>query len=188
MEKALARVGGEVCVVCEPHAIRGADAVVLPGVGAFGDCVRGLARLGLVGALREFIARGRPFLGICVGLQMLLEESEESPGVAGLGIFRGAVRRFRDGGLKVPHMGWNRLMIRRSDCPLLRGLADGAYVYFVHSYFAEPSDGDAVAATSNYGGEFAAVLWQDNVFGVQFHPEKSQGVGLAMLRNFVEML
>lgn len=185
VEKALAKVGGEVRIVSHPDEVGAASAVVLPGVGAFGDCVQNLARLGLLVPIRDFIATGRPFLGICVGLQMLLEASEESPGVAGLGVFRGRVRRFEGAGLKVPHMGWNRLRFRQPDCPLLRGVADGSYVYFVHSYYAQPLDEAVVAATSEYGVEFAAMLWQRNIFATQFHPEKSQAVGLVMLKNFV---
>jgi glutamine amidotransferase len=187
VEKALARVGGDVRIVSAPADVLAADAVVLPGVGAFGDCVGNLAKLGLVDALREFIASQRPFLGICVGLQMLFETGTESPGVPGLGILPGTVPRFPDGKLKVPHMGWNQLRIKQSDCPLLRGVPDGSHVYFVHSYYGQPRDNSVVAATTEYGIEFAAALWRDNIFATQFHPEKSQAVGLKMLENFVEL-
>jgi len=186
-EKALARVGGDVRIVSDRASVLAADAVVLPGVGAFGDCVRGLSELGLAAAIREFIGTGKPFLGICVGLQMLFQGSAESPGVAGLGILPGTVPRFPHNGLKVPHMGWNRLQFRRGDCPLLAGVADGSHVYFVHSYYGQPANPDVVAAATSYGREFASVLWRDNVFATQFHPEKSQAVGLQMLANFARL-
>jgi imidazole glycerol-phosphate synthase subunit HisH len=182
-EKALTRVGGRVQIVSRREDVLTADAVVLPGVGAFGDCVSNLAKLDLVEAIREFIATGKPFLGICVGLQMLFEGGEESPGVAGLQVLPGTVPRFPAGKLKVPHMGWNRLKIRRPECPLLQGVPDGSYV--VHSYYGQPRQQSVVAATTEYGVEFASVLWRDNVFATQFHPEKSQAVGLRMLEKFV---
>jgi imidazole glycerol-phosphate synthase subunit HisH len=187
-EKALTRVGAAVRIVNRRDDVLAADAVVLPGVGAFGDCVKNLGACGLVDTLQEFIAGGRPFLGICVGLQMLFESGEESPGVGGLRILPGTVPRFPAGDLKVPHMGWNRLQIRQPLCPLLTGVADGSYVYFVHSYYGQPRDSSVVAATTRYGTEFGSVLWRDNVFATQFHPEKSQTVGLKMLENFVRMV
>ena len=186
-EKALARVGANVQIVNRPSDVLTADAVVLPGVGAFGDCVKNLTQLGLDSAIRQFIQTGKPFLGICVGLQMLFESGTESPGVAGLGILLGAVPRFTGGDLKVPHMGWNRLNIRESACPLLTGITDGSYVYFVHSYYSAPRQESVVAATTDYGVEFASVIWAGNVFATQFHPEKSQAVGLKMLENFVKL-
>ena len=186
-EKALARVGAAVRIVDQPADILAADAVVLPGVGAFGDCVKNLTQLGLDVAIRQFIRTGKPFLGICVGLQMLFESGAESPGVAGLGILPGSVPRFVGGGLKVPHMGWNRLRFRQPACPLFAGIADGSFVYFVHSYYGAPRQDSVVAATTEYGIEFASVIWSGNVFATQFHPEKSQAVGLQMLENFVRM-
>lgn len=180
-------VGGRVQIVNRRDDVLAADAVVLPGVGAFGDCVANLAKRDLVEAVRKFIALGRPFLGICVGLQMLFEHSAESTGVAGLGVLQGTVPRFPTGLLKVPHMGWNRLNIRQPKCPLLAGVADGSYVYFVHSYYGRPEQASVVAATTEYGVEFASVLWWENVFATQFHPEKSQTVGLQMLENFVRL-
>lgn len=185
--KALARVGGDVRLVTRPADVAGAAAVVLPGVGAFGDCVRNLRAAGLDAALRDFIASGKPFLGICVGLQMLFEGGAENPGVAGLGVLPGTVPRFAANGLKVPHMGWNRLSIRQPKCPLLAGIADGSRVYFVHSFYPQPRQTDVVAATTDYGVEFCAVVWAGNVFATQFHPEKSQAVGLKMLENFVRL-
>lgn len=187
VEKALARVGGNVRIVSTPDAVLAADAVVLPGVGAFGDCVTNLAKLNLINALRDFICTKRPFLGICVGLQMLFESGDESRGVSGLCVLPGGVPRFAEGKLKVPHMGWNQLRIKRTDCPLLHGVPDGSYVYFVHSYYGQPRDNSVVVATTEYGVEFASALWSDNIFATQFHPEKSQAIGLKMLENFVKL-
>lgn len=186
-EKALAHVGADVRIVNAPAAVRAADAVVLPGVGAFGDCVHNLTQLGLDLAIKDFIVTGKPFLGICVGLQMLFEDGAENPEVKGLGILPGHVPQFPVNGLKVPHMGWNRLRFRQPSCPLFAGVADGSFVYFVHSYYGAPKDAGVVAATTEYGVEFASVLWRDNVYATQFHPEKSQAVGLKMLENFVKL-
>ena len=186
-EKALARVGADVHIVNKPSEVLAADAVVLPGVGAFGDCVKNLKQLGLDSAICQFIQTGKPFLGICVGLQMLFESGIESPGVSGLGVLQGTVPRFTGTGLKVPHMGWNRLRLRRSDCPLFTGIADGSFVYFVHSYYGAPRQDSVVAATTDYGVEFTSVIWSGNVFATQFHPEKSQAIGLKMLENFVKL-
>jgi glutamine amidotransferase len=188
VEKALARAGGAVRIVTGADEVTGAAALVLPGVGAFGDCMRNLRRQQLVDAIREFVASGRPFLGICLGFQGLFESSEESPGVAGLGVFAGTVPRFSLNGLKVPHMGWNQIRIRRSDCPLLRGVDDGSFVYFVHSYYCRLKDDALVCATTEYGVEFCSMLWAGNVYATQFHPEKSQAVGLKMLENFVGLV
>lgn len=187
VEKALARVGADVRIVSAPEDVRAAQALVVPGVGAFGDCMRNLVRLDLVEPIRGFIASGRPFLGICLGFQALFESSEEASGVKGLGVFEGTVPRFAANGIKVPHMGWNRLKIRVKDCPLLRGVDDGSYVYFVHSYYCAPASHKLVCGTTDYGVEFCSMLWAANVFATQFHPEKSQAVGLRMLQNFVEL-
>jgi glutamine amidotransferase len=187
VEKALARVGADVRIVSRREDMQAADALVVPGVGAFGDCVRNLEKDELTGAIREFIASRRPFLGICLGFQVLFEFSEEAPGVEGLSIFKGSVPKFTANGLKVPHMGWNQLRIRRRDCPLLQGVNDGSYVYFVHSYYCQPKDNSLVCGTTEYGIEFCSMLWDDNVFATQFHPEKSQAVGLKMLENFVKL-
>lgn len=187
-EKALTRVGATVRIVDRREDVSAADAVVLPGVGAFGDCVRNLSKDGLDVAIKEFIATGKPFLGICVGLQMLFESGAESSGVAGLGLLPGTVPRFAAKGLKVPHMGWNQLAIRQPQCPLLAGIADGSSVYFVHSYYGQPRAKSVVAATTQYGVEFGSVIWRDNIYATQFHPEKSQAVGLQMLQNFVKLI
>ena len=185
VEKALARVGADVRVVGDRQSVLAADALVLPGVGAFGDCMANLGKVGLVGAIRDFIATKRPFLGICLGFQALFESSEEAPGINGLALFPGTVPRFAANGLKVPHMGWNRLCIKQRDCPLLQGVADGSYVYFVHSYYCKPKSASVVCGTTEYGIEFCSMLWAENVYATQFHPEKSQSVGLKMLENFV---
>ena len=187
VEKALARSGADVRIVSDRADVLAADALVVPGVGAFGDCLTNLARLKLTNAIREFVASGRPFLGICLGFQGLFDSSEEAPGVKGLGIFRGTVPRFPVGTLKVPHMGWNQLRIKRPDCPLLRGVADGSFVYFVHSYYCKPADQAVGCGTTEYGIEFCSMLWSGNVFATQFHPEKSQAIGLKILENFVKL-
>ena len=185
VEKALARGGANVRIVSTRTDVLAADALVVPGVGAFGDCMKNLARLKLTDAICEFVATGRPFLGICLGFQGLFDSSEEAPGVKGLGVFRGSVPRFPAGTLKVPHMGWNQLRIKRPDCPLLQGVADSSFVYFVHSYYCRPTDPAVVCGTTEYGIEFCSMFWSGNVFATQFHPEKSQAVGLKMLENFV---
>lgn len=187
VEKALARVGADVRIVSDRNSVLVADALVLPGVGAFGDCMANLEKIGLVEAIREFIATKRPFLGICLGFQALFESSEEAPGVKGFALFPGTVPRFAVNGLKVPHMGWNQLRIRQRDCPLLKDVADGSYVYFVHSYYCQPKNKSVVCGTTDYGIEFCSMLWAGNVFATQFHPEKSQAVGLKMLENFVRL-
>ena len=180
--KAFRHVGAEAVLSGDPAVLREADTLVLPGDGAFGAAMDELRRRDLLPVLREAVERGRTLLGICVGMQLLFEHSEEHGSHRGLGLLPGRVRRFR-GDLPVPHMGWNRLR-RRQPHPLLDGLADGAYVYFVHSYFCEASS-DVVIASSDYGVDFAAIVGRGNVIGVQFHPEKSQAVGLRMIENFV---
>jgi glutamine amidotransferase len=187
VEKALVRVGADVRIVSDRKAVLAADALVLPGVGAFGDCMANLEKIGLVEAISEFIATKRPFLGICLGFQALFESSEEAPGVKGFALFPGTVPRFAVNGLKVPHMGWNELRIQQDGCPLLKDVADNSYVYFVHSYYCKPKDASVVCGTTNYGIDFCSMLWHENVFATQFHPEKSQAVGLKMLGNFVRL-
>ena len=180
--KAFRRTGAEVLLSGEPDALRRADALVLPGDGAFAATMAEVERRGLVPVLREAVEAGKPLLGICIGMQLLFEESEEHGRHAGLGFLPGRVRRF-EGDLPVPHMGWNRLRARRKH-PILDGIPDGAHVYFVHSYYCEASD-DVVIASSDYGRDFAAIVGKGNVLGVQFHPEKSQEVGLRMVASFV---
>ena len=188
--KALVNVGGDVRIVEHPAELADARAVVLPGVGAFDDCLLALQRQELLAGVRDFIGTGRPFLGICVGYQALFEKSAEFHSCApGLGIFSGKVVRFSGtGGVKIPQIGWNQLEIVRPDCPLYRGIASGSYVYFVHSYYPQPADDTIVATRTNYGETFASSVWRDNVFATQFHPEKSQQVGLRLLRNFVDLV
>ena len=185
---ALARSGAAPVVTRDPERIRGAAGVVLPGVGAFGACMTNLETLGLTGVVREVIERGTPFLGICLGMQVLFEESEEFGPVRGLGVLRGRCVRFpRRAGLPVPHMGWNRLHQRRP-VPHLAGVPEGAYAYFVHSYYVVPEDEAVVVTTTDYGGAFVSAVARDRLFACQFHPEKSQQVGLRLLRNFVAVV
>ena len=184
--KALEKVGAQVAVTRDHELVRQADKVVLPGVGAFGDCMKNLNERGLAPVIHEVIAAGKPFLGICVGLQMLFEGSEEDPGVAGLGIFKGLVRKIVAPGLKVPHMGWNSLALQAAS-PLFQGLPPAAYVYFVHSFHAVPTDESCITAVTDYGGQVTAAVGRGLVQAVQFHPEKSSAVGLKILANFKEM-
>jgi glutamine amidotransferase len=183
VERALEHVGGKVVVTRDPDVVRRANKVVVPGQGSFPVFMRELSNRGLSNVLREAIAAGTPYLGICLGLQVLFDHSEEG-NVAGLGVLRGNVVKFapEDQTLKVPHMGWNRV-VQHQPVP---GLADGAYVYFVHSYFAVPADRSVVALEATHGVTFCAAIQTRNLFACQFHPEKSQVVGLQMLRAFVE--
>ncbi|MBI2434222.1 MAG: imidazole glycerol phosphate synthase subunit HisH [Candidatus Hydrogenedentes bacterium] len=187
-QKGFEKVGHEAVVTDDPAVIAGADAVVLPGVGAFKDCYDGLVSRGLVEPVKAAAWSGRPFLGICVGLQLLFEYGEEGPGSEGLGIFKGKVVRFpsaAETGLKVPHMGWNQLYrVAGRDCPLLQNGGAAPYTYFVHSYFAQPEEPEIILAESDYGVRFPAIIGRDNVFAAQFHPEKSQAAGLGILRAF----
>ncbi len=182
VSKAFRHLGVETVLSGDPGLLREADALVLPGDGAFGATVEEIRRRGLVPVIEEAAAAGKPVFGICIGMQVLFEESEEHGRHLGLGLLAGRVRRF-DGDLPVPHMGWNRLAQRRGH-PLLDGVAEGAHVYFVHSYFCDAPD-QVVIASSNYGRDFAAVVGRGSVLGVQFHPEKSQAVGLRMVENFI---
>jgi glutamine amidotransferase len=193
VERALAHVGAEVVVSRDPDVVRRADKIVVPGQGAFGVFMRALAETQLGPALREALGRGAPYLGICLGLQVLFDESEEQGPCAGLGILPGKVVRFAptDRALKVPHMGWNQIQptrdaAQRPDDPLLAGIAPGADVYFVHSYHAVAADPRDVVLTADHDGPFCAAVRRGPIFACQFHPEKSQAVGLRLLRNFVE--
>ena len=187
-EKALARAGGNVLVTSKPEAIAKAERIVLPGVGAFGDCMRGLSIIpGMIDALRDAVLRRSiPFLGICVGMHLLASVGHEFGDHAGLDWIAGEVDRLTpsDPGLKIPHMGWNELAITRPH-PLFAGIAPGAHAYFVHSYAMKPRDPAHALATSDYGGAFTAAAGRDNIAGTQFHPEKSQAVGLTLLGNFL---
>jgi len=182
VQKAFEKVGAEAVVTADRAEVESASALVLPGVGAFGDAMANLRRAGLVDCVNQAVKKGKPLLGICLGMQLLFEMSEEMGIHRGLGVFEGRVRKFRVK-LKVPHMGWNQIHIRRSD-PLLSGVADGSYVYFVHSYYVEPADPQIILATTDYGIDYASVIGRDAIYGIQFHPEKSQDIGLKILRNF----
>ncbi len=181
--RALEKAGARVDLTPDPERVARAEAVVLPGVGAFGDCVRKLQERGMDGACREAIAGGKPFLGVCVGLQVLFEGSAESPGIEGLGVLPGMVVRFEVGELKVPHMGWNQLEVARGH-PLFDGL-DGEAFYFVHSYYPDPAERGDVLATAEYGARFCAAAGRENLAAVQFHPEKSSRAGLELYENFL---
>jgi glutamine amidotransferase len=171
-------------IVTRPAELDSMGAVILPGVGAFGDCMRNLRAHGFAEVIREWIAADRPFLGICLGLQVLFDGSDESPGEAGLGVLPGTIRRFTDRpGLKVPQMGWNRLQQTQAACPLFQGIPDQAHFYFVHSYRAD-ADLPASAGVTEFGERYSSVVWRGHAAAVQFHPEKSQQMGLRLLRNF----
>ena len=184
VQKGLERVGHAATVTRDANVIEAATGVVLPGVGAFGACMDNLRSYGLVDAVRRVIDRGTPFLGICLGMQLLFDESDEFGPVRGLGVFRGRVVRFRDQpGLQVPHMGWNQIR-KQQPVPHLEGIDEGAFVYFVHSYYVVPTDRSLTATSTEYGGEFTSAIYRDNVFATQYHPEKSQKIGLKILENF----
>ena len=182
---AVRKSGFDIQIVSDPSLVPSAKAVIVPGVGAFADCVHQLQERHLWNPLKDWIAADRPYLGICLGYQMLFEESEESPGVRGFGFFAGKVRKFETPGLKVPQIGWNSLELTKPKDPLWQGLPKNPHVYFVHSFHPEPTDPSFTAATCDYGIPFAAAATRDRVGGVQFHPEKSQEIGLAILRNFL---
>lgn len=184
--KALEASGASATLVSDASQLSALDAVVVPGVGAFGDCAANLQSTGLWEPLREWIKAGRPYLGICLGYQLLFESSEESPGVSGLGVLPGTVIRFPDTGLKVPHMGWNSLS--NLNGPLFQGLPEETSFYFVHSFFPVPTDAALASSTCDYGQRFAASISVGPLHATQFHPEKSQAAGLAVLRNFLSTL
>lgn len=190
VEKALRKAGAEVQIGQSPRILEHARGAVLPGVGAFDDCISAMRKQELSEAIKSFIQSGRPFLGICVGYQALFESSEEfNSCAAGLGLYKGKVVRFKEqADLKVPQIGWNQIEITQPNCPLYRDIASGSYVYFVHSFFPKPVDETIVATRTEYGETFASSVWRDNVFATQFHPEKSQTVGLKLLSNFVGLV
>ena len=187
VEKALEALGSRAVITRNRDEILGADRVILPGVGAFGDAMEKLHQYELVDTIRQAAASGKPFLGICLGLQLLFESSEESPGVEGLSVLPGKILRIPDyPGLKIPHMGWNSLSVTPG-ARLFRGIENGAYVYFVHSYYCKADDESIVAATTEYSTHIHAAVERGNVFACQFHPEKSGRVGLQILKNFIEL-
>ncbi|MDO8525155.1 MAG: imidazole glycerol phosphate synthase subunit HisH [Candidatus Omnitrophota bacterium] len=198
VQKALEVVGAETKVTSNPKDLARCEKLVLPGVGAFGEAMRELKRLKLVEPIKDAIADGKPFLGLCLGLQLLFERSEEAPGVKGLCVLEGEVKRFKfrvqgSGGrvqLKVPHMGWNNISGFRGQGPgfrILKGVPENSYMYFVHSYYVKPKGKDVILTTTDYGIDFVSGICKDNIYGFQFHPEKSQGLGLKVLENFVNL-
>ncbi len=207
VEKGFLKVGVDVRVTNSPDIVKKADGVVLPGVGAFKDCMRELTNLELIDAVVDAIKQGKPYLGICLGLQVLFSESEEFGRCRGLDILRGKVVKFKSGvrsqesgvnvlkqtpnsnllTLKVPHMGWNQIKIQKNN-PLLDGIQDKSYFYFVHSFYVSPEDTSLIATVTDYGLEFTSMVWKDNIYAVQFHPEKSQAAGLRLLRNFGDIV
>jgi len=187
VEKALKKVGCDVLISDNSSVIEMARGLVLPGVGSFRDCMLNLEKHNLTGPIRKFISSGRPFLGICLGMQVLFSGSEEFGYTDGLDVLKGRVVPFPvDSGLKIPHMGWNQIKIKKR-APLLRDIPDGSYFYFVHSYYVVPEDEDIIATTTWYGVEFTSSIWKDNIFACQFHPEKSQRLGLSILKLFGEV-
>lgn len=199
VEKGFLKVGVDVTVTNKPEVVKKADAVVLPGVGAFKDCMRELTNLELTGAVVDAIKKGKPYLGICLGLQVLFSESVEFGRCKGLDVLRGKVVRFDFGEqklktpnsqlstLKVPQMGWNEIKIQKDNNPLFKNIPNKSYFYFVHSFYVVPEDKTIIATTTDYGIEFTSSVWKENIFAVQFHPEKSQAVGLQVLKNFGEI-
>ena len=186
-------------IISAPSRMDSCRAIILPGVGAFGDCMAHLTEHGFVAPIQKWISSGKPFMGICLGLQALFQTSEETPGVEGIGIFKGSVKRFCGADtpvcrisqagapapqLKVPQIGWNAVNQKTPDCPMFAGVDNGAYFYFVHSFYVAPEDQSIVAGETDYGIKYCSAVWKDNVFAVQFHPEKSQAAGLRMLKNF----
>jgi imidazole glycerol-phosphate synthase subunit HisH len=187
VQKAFEKVGHQAIVTGDAAQVAAADKVVLPGVGAFEDAIAELRRLDMVKTILQAIDSGKPFLGVCLGLQLLFDVNYENGRHEGLGVLRGECVKFDlPKEFAVPHMGWNQLNIRRP-APILNGLAEGAYVYFVHSYYVVPKDAEVIATETDYGGPFCSMIWRDNVYATQFHPEKSQAEGLKILRNFAEL-
>jgi len=183
VEKGFQKVGIDARVVSEPGEVDNAHAIVLPGVGAFRDCMRNLSHMSLLGPITRSLEKGKPYLGICLGLQILFTESEEFGIYPGLNILSGKVIRFPEDGLKVPHMGWNTIRILKRP-PVLSGIENESFFYFVHSYYVVPDNKDLVTTTTGYGVIFTSMVWKDNIFATQFHPEKSQELGLRILKNF----
>ncbi|MGW8257905.1 MAG: imidazole glycerol phosphate synthase subunit HisH [Thermoguttaceae bacterium] len=187
VQKGFEKVGCQALVTSDPSEVAAADKVVLPGVGAIEDCIKELRRLNLVDPVLAAIHGGKPFLGICLGLQVLFETSYENGEHQGLGVFKGEVVLFkRPKAYSIPHMGWNQLNIQRP-APILEGIDEGTHFYFVHSYYVVPEDPNIIATETDYGGSFCSMVWCKNVFATQFHPEKSQSHGLRMLKNFAEL-
>ena len=188
VQKALQLFGADTLVTNKAEDIKRCEKLVLPGVGAFDEAMQELTKQGLVPAIIAHIQEKKPFLGICLGMQLLFETSEEASSSKGLSLLKGSVKRFSAKyKIKVPHMGWNQIKKTSEGCPLLKDIKDGAFVYFCHSYYPQPQSREDIAALCDYGLEFAAVVWKENIYGAQFHPEKSQAIGLKMLENFVNL-
>ncbi|MCR4614563.1 MAG: imidazole glycerol phosphate synthase subunit HisH [Clostridiales bacterium] len=185
--KAFKYINADVVITSDADVISSADGVVLPGVGSFGDAMDSMLKSGLADSVKGSALSGKPFLGICLGLQLLFDSSEESPEAKGFGILEGSITKIPANGLKVPHMGWNSLDYIADGCPLFNGVNPGEYVYFVHSYYLNAAVENEVAAKTHYGVEIDAAVWRNNLFAVQFHPEKSGNTGLKMLRNFASL-
>ena len=183
VEKGFLKVGADARVVTDRKAVDDAQAIVLPGVGAFRDCMKNLTKMSLTESIIKAIQKGKPYLGICLGLQILFTESEEFGVYKGLNILSGKIVRFPESDLKVPHMGWNAVKILKRP-PIFNGIHDESFFYFVHSFYVVPSDNDIVATTTDYGITFTSMVWKENIFATQFHPEKSQQYGLTILKNF----
>lgn len=186
VQKAIIFAGGDARIADDPKTILRADKVVLPGVGAFADGMKGLVSRGLVSAVKETVLSGKPILGICLGMQLFFDESEENGHHQGLGLVSGKVIAFNQPGIKIPQIGWNQLNFNKSN-PLMSGIPQGSYVYFNHGYYCVPEDQSDTLTTTEYGVQFASSVQKENIFGVQFHPEKSQKIGLKIIQNFVEL-
>jgi len=186
VHKALEYLNADVEIITKSADLAKADSVILPGVGNFGEGVEHLNSSGLSDSIKSFIDTGKPYLGICLGMQMLMESSEEAPNIKGLGIFKGKVIKFPKNELKVPHMGWNSIDLK-NESKYLKNIDNGKFFYFVHSYFVQPDDKSIIKATTNYGIDVTAAIGRNNVFAIQFHPEKSQDDGLQILKNFIEL-
>ena len=187
VEKGFLKIGADVKVTSDPRIVDEAHAVVLPGVGAFKDCMRNLEEMSLSETVVRSIEKGKPYLGICLGLQVLFTESEEFGRSKGLDVFAGKVVRFPENNLKVPHMGWNTIKIVNQS-PVLNRIDDESFFYFVHSFYVLPDDEDIIATSTDYGVTFTSMIWKDNVFATQFHPEKSQELGLRILKGFIDFV
>lgn len=187
VSKAFESLGAKVKVTQNSSDLKKADKVVLPGVGAFKDSMSALKGFKLLEPLKEAIVSGKPYLGICLGLELLFEKSEEGGSSRGMGILKGDVVKFNEKTLKVPHIGWNQLHKKMADCPLFKGIDDNAFFYFVHSYYVRPEDKSIITAVTDYGAEFTSMVWKDNMYAIQCHPEKSQAVGLKFLENFIKL-
>ena len=185
VQRALEAVGAQVTLASDAQAIARADRIVVPGQGAFGNCMQSLKSRGLDQAIYEFVATDKPYFGICLGLQILFESSEETPDTKGLSLLRGQAKRFLPDVGNVPHMGWNAVSIEHPHSHLLQSIPPQSYFYFVHSFYVQPDDADVIAMQCNYGHPITAAIEKDNLFASQFHPEKSQGAGLALLKNFL---